>query len=266
MLRTDMTFFDRFERRWAWLAFPGFLRYYALFQVLVFVLQIIRPDLGAIFEFDRAKIFSGEVWRIVTMFFAGSQFGKPTLLNIGLLIFAVNFVFMVSDGLENAWGSFKASLFYYTGILLVLLANFGYATAIPATGTALFGAAFLAFATLFPKVEILLFFIIPVQVRFLGMFAALMILLNAISEPMLWPFYLVAYANYGIWAGIPSLRGRARIRQSEQRKKQFNSSKVDAAEAFHTCIVCQRNDVMDPEMDFRIGKDGDEYCEIHLPE
>ena len=117
-----MTIFDRLERRCGWLAFPGFLRYYALFHVLVYILQIIRPDIGQLFAFDRAKIFSGEVWRVATMFFAGSQFGTFNPVSLLLLIFAVSFVFMVSDGLENAWGSFKASLFYYTGIGLVLLA------------------------------------------------------------------------------------------------------------------------------------------------
>ena len=220
-----MTLFDRLERRFGWLAFPGFLRYYALFHILVFVLQLFSPDIGPVLAFDRAKIFSGEVWRVVTMFFANPQFGRPSLLNIALLIFAVNFVFMVSDGLENAWGAFKTSLFYYTGILLVLLANFIYPFAIPASGVALFGAAFIAFATLFPKTEILLFFIIPIQVRFLGMFAAALIVLSAISQPILLPFYLLAYTNYFIWAGIPALRGTARMIESGKTEKSVQLRK-----------------------------------------
>lgn len=257
-----MTFFDRMEHRFGWLAFPGFLRYYALFQVLVFVLQMFTPEIGTVLAFDREKIFSGEVWRVVTMFFANPQFGRPSLLNIALLIFAVNFVFMVSDGLENAWGAFKASLFYYTGIFLVLLANFIYPFNIPASGLTLFGAAFIAFATLFPKTEILLFFIIPVQVRFLGMFAAALIVLGAVSEPVLFPFYLLAYTNYFVWAGIPALRGTARLIESGKRKKAFNSGK----EAFHTCVVCKKTEISDPQLEFRIGADGEEYCTGHLPE
>lgn len=266
MFPADMTVFDRLERRFGWLAFPGFLRYYALLQILVFVLQLVRPDIGEILAFDRAKIFSGEIWRVATMFFSNSQFGKPTLINIAFLIFAVNFVFMVSDGLENAWGSFKASLFYYTGILLVLLASFIYPWAIPSSGIALFGAAFIAFATLFPKVEILLFFVIPVQVRFLGMFAGGVVLLGAISQPVLLPFYLAAYANYFIWAGIPALRGTAKLIESGKRKQRFNSGKATASVAFHTCAVCQKTDVSDPHAEFRIGSDGEEYCSGHLPE
>lgn len=260
-----MTFIDRLERRFGWLAFPGFLRYYALFHILVFVLQLFAPDIGAALAFDRAKIFSGEIWRVVTMFFANPQFGRPSLLNIALLIFAVNFVFMVSDGLENAWGAFKASLFYYTGIFLVLLANFVYPFAIPASGVTLFGAAFIAFATLFPRTEILLFFIIPIQVRFLGMFAAALIVLSAISMPILLPFYFLAYTNYFIWAGIPAMRGTARMIESGKRKRAFHSGKTAASEAFHTCVVCKKTDVSDPQLEFRIGMDGEEYCTEHLP-
>lgn len=259
-----MNFLDRLERRAPWLAFPGFLRYYALFHVLVFVLQIIRPDVGQALEFDRDKILSGEVWRVATMFFASSQFGRLSIMTLIFLFFAVNFVFMVSDGLEESWGDFKSSVFYYTGIGVVLVMNFIYPVPIPGSGTVLYGAAFLAFATLYPKKEILLFLILPVQIRFLGMFAGGLILLNAIGQPWLLPFYLCGYANYFIWAGIPALRGTARIIEAGKRKKVFNSSKLPASEAFHTCIVCRKTDVSDPQLEFRIGNDGEEYCVEHL--
>ncbi|MES2923063.1 MAG: hypothetical protein V4819_16020 [Verrucomicrobiota bacterium] len=262
-----MTLFDRLERRCGWLAFPGFLRYYALFHVLVFVLQLIRPDIGQVLEFDREKIFSGEIWRVATMFFANSEFGDPrSPVAIIFLIFAVNFVFMVGDGLENAWGAFKASLFFYTGILLVLAANFAYSVAVPLSGTVLYASAFLAFCTLFPKVEILLMFIIPIQVRFLGMLMAGGFLLTALSLPILLPFFIVAFANYFLWAGIPALRGTVRVIESGKRKKRFNAAKTPESEAFHTCVVCRKTDVTDPHMEFRIGSDGEEYCTGHLPQ
>ena len=259
-----MSFFDRLERRWGWLAFPGFLRYYALFHVLVFVLQMFRPDLGDLFEFDRSKILSGEIWRVATMFFANSQFGRVSLITLVFLFFAVSFVFMVSDGLEGAWGSFKTSLFYYMGIIGVLVMNFIYPVAIPASGTVLYGAAFLAFATLFPRVQIMLFMIIPVQVRFLGMFAGAMVLLTAVSKPILFPFYLVAYANYLLWAALPALRGTARVIEAGKRKKRFTAGKSQNREAFHTCAACKKTDVSDPQLEFRIGQDGEEYCTDHL--
>lgn len=248
------------------MAFPGFLRYYALMHVLVFVLQIFRPDIGQILEFDRAKIFSGEVWRIATMFFASSEFGTISPVSIIFLFFVVNFIFMVNDGLEAAWGVFKTSLFLYAGILGVLLMNFIYPVAIPASGTVLYGSAFLAFATVLPTVQIRLFLIIPIEVRYLGMLAGLLIIVSAFRVPILLPFFLVAYANYIFWAGIPALRGTARVIGAGQRRKKFNAGKTSASEAFHTCVVCKKTDVSDSQLEFRIGQDGEEYCLDHLPD
>ena len=262
----DMNVFDRLERRWGFLAFPGFLRYYALFQVMVFILQMFRPDIGDLLAFDREKILHGQVWRMATMFFSNGQFGTPGILSILLLVFAVNFVFMASDGLENAWGTFKASLFYYTGILLALLANFLYTTAIPYSGLTLFAASFLAFATLFPRVELLLFFVIPVQVRYLGMLMGAGLLLILAGAPGLLPFFLLTFANYLVWAAIPALRGTVRVLDASKRMKNFNAAKLPGGEAFHTCIICKKTDITDPHMEFRIGTDGEEYCAEHLPE
>ncbi len=261
-----MTIFDRLERRWGWLAFPGFLRYYALFQVLVFVLQLFRPGISEVLAFDRDKIFAGEIWRVATMFFSNGQFGTPGILSILLLFFAVNFVFMVSDGLEGAWGSFKATLFYYTGILLALIANFIYPFAIPFSGMTLFAASFLAFATLFPRAEILLFLIIPVQIRFLGIFMGVGILLTLARLPILMPFFVMTLANWFVWAAVPALRGTALLVDAAKRKKSFRSSKGAASEAFHSCLICGKTDLTDPRMEFRIAKDGEEYCVEHLPE
>jgi hypothetical protein len=259
-----MTFLDRLERRYGWISFPGFLRYYALFHVLVFVLKFFSQDIGQIFEFDRAKILSGEVWRIVTFFFATSQFGPPTLMSILFLIFAVNFAFMVGDGLESAWGAFRSSLFYYMGIALMMIANFCYPMNIPLSGFILYGSAFFAFATLFPKTEILLLLILPLQVRFLGFLQAGLVLLIIIGQPILAPFFVLGFANYLLFAGIPAMRGRAKIQESIQRRKQFNASKTSEGESFHHCVLCGRTDVTNPSLEFRVGNDGREYCVDHL--
>lgn len=262
-----MTIFDKLERRWGWLAFPGFLRYYAMFHVLVFILELIRPDIGQLLAFDREKIFAGEIWRVATLFFSISEFGSPrSFIAILLLAFAVNFAFMISDGIEGVWGVFKTTLFYYTGIVLIIIANFAYSAALPFSSAMLYASAILAFATLLPKVEILLYLILPVQMRFIGILTALGILFSVVKIPLLLPFFVVALANYFIWAGIPALRGSVRVIAAGKRKKAFNSGKISASEAFHTCAVCKKTDVSDPHAEFRIGSDGEEYCSSHLPD
>lgn len=254
------------ERRWGWMSFPGFLRYYALMHALVYVLQLVRPDMGALLEFDRGRILSGEVWRVVTFLFSSSGFSGVGLMGALFFYFMVMIAFMMSDALEGAWGVFKTSLFYYCGIFGLIVANFVIPNAMPGSGFLIYGTAFFAFATLFPRLEFLMFFILPVQVRFLAMIQAGMMVLGVLGNWLLLPFFLLGCANYLIFAGIPALRGTALVIESAQRRKRFNAAKEPEHEAFHACAVCGRTDVSDPRLEFRVGSDGREYCADHLPE
>lgn len=248
------------------MSFPGFLRYYALMHALVYVLQVVRPDIGALLEFDRARIFSGEVWRLVTFLFSSSGFAGTGMMGILFFFFMVMIAFMMNDALEGAWGVFKTSLFHYCGMLGLIIANFLFPNAMAGSGFLIYGTSFLAFATLFPRVEFLMFFILPVQVRFLAMIQAGLMILGVLGNWLLLPFFLIGCANYLIWAGIPALRGTAQIIESKQRRKRFNAAKETEERAFHTCASCDRTDVTDPGLEFRVGSDGREYCSDHLRE
>lgn len=260
-----MNGFDKWERRFGWLAFPSIIRYYALMHVLVYVLQIVRPDLSEVLDFDRARILSGEVWRVFTFYFAASQFGEVSPLSLLFLLCMVSFMFMVSDGLEGAWGSFKNSLFCYFGMLMILVANFVLPGEMPYSGLMIYSSAFFAFATLYPKVEIRLFLIIPVQVGFLGAAQGFFMLVACLFGPSLIPFYLLVTLNYILWAGIPALRGTAGVVKAVQRRSKFKSAGYPKNEAFHKCEVCGRTDTTDPALDFRVCEDGREFCQEHLP-
>ena len=261
-----MSRIDRLERRLGGLSFPGFLRYYAILHALVYVLQMVRPDIGQLLEFDRAKILSGEVWRVVTFLFASSGFGGMGLMGAIFFYFMVMIAFMMSDALEGAWGVFRTTMFHYCGIAGLIVANFIFPHAMQGSGFIIYGSAFLAFATLFPRIEFLMFFILPVQVRFLAWIQAAFLVLGVLGDFRMLPFFLLGYANYLVWAGIPALKGRKLVLESAQRRKRFNAAKEPENEAFYTCAVCGRTDVSDPDLHFRVGEDGREYCEEHLPE
>lgn len=254
------------ERRLGGLSFPGFLRYYALLHALVYLLQLVRPDIGALLEFSRPKIFAGEIWRVVTFLFSSSGLIAPGGMGLVMMVFMVMIAFMMSAALEEAWGVFKTTLFYACGILGLIVGNFLIPHAMPGSGFLLYGTAFLAFATLFPKVEFLLFFVLPVQVRFLAWVQAAGLLLAAWGDWRLLPFFLLGYANYLIFAGWPALRGTARVMGAAQRKRRFNAGTAPEGTAFHTCAACNRTDVTDAHLEFRVGRDGREYCLDHLKE
>jgi hypothetical protein len=109
-----------------------------------------------------------------------------------------------------------------------------------------------------------MFLIIPVQVRWLAMLGAVFLLIAAIGNPVYIGFLLLAFGNYLLWAGIPALRGQARVMKSVARKRKFDRYKLDEDESFHHCKTCGRTEVSDPELEFRMAADGEEYCTDHL--
>ena len=262
MIGAEMVFSKEIERRIGWVAFPGFLRYFALLHIMVYVLQIARPGIGVLLMFDRSRILAGEVWRLVTFLFASSGLGQFSSLGLVFMVFMVMIAFMMSDALESAWGVFKTSMFYYCGFVGLLVANFiqpGF------DGMFLYEAAFFAFATLFPRVEFRVMFILPVQVRFLAILGAAGLIWPGFSKPVWLLYLLLIFANYLLWAGIPAMRGMTRVAASGRRRERFNSARPSAANAFHRCAICGRSEVSDPHEEFRVGRDAVSYTHLTLP-
>jgi hypothetical protein len=264
MIGGEMVFSKGFERRFGWLVFPGFLRYFALLHALVYVLQIVQPRIGLLLMFNWGKIMDGEVWRVVTFLFASSGFGEVSPMGVIFMFFMVMIAFMINDALEGAWGVFKASMFYYCGIISMIVASFFYPVTMIGSGMFLYESAFFAFATLFPRVEFRLLFILPVQVRFLAILGAVVLLWPALSSPSWLVVLALSFANYLLWAGIPALRGKAREAAAGKRRSLFHAPKTSPNHAFHRCEVCGKTEVSDPHGEFRVGADGKEYCEDHL--
>lgn len=52
-----------------------------------------------------------------------------------------------------------------------------------------------------------------------------------------------------------------------RRRHQFRRAITEAhANALHECAVCRKTEHHDPDLEFRVGKNGNEYCIHHLPE
>jgi len=249
-----------------WLAFPGLLRFYAMLHLGVFVLQFFKPGLGRVLDFNLEAILSGQVWRVVTFLFSTS--GIPSNISLPFLIvffiFGMLLMFTISDALEGTWGVFRTSVFYYVGWITLLGANvlFG---GVPMSGLIFYASIFFAFATLFPRFQINLFMIIPVPVFILALVQAGFMILSIIRIPPLAIFYFIALLNYFLWCGIPAVLGQKMAVGSIQRRKAFNAKKMPKDEAFHTCATCGRTDISNPQLEFRMAVDGQEYCEEHLP-
>jgi hypothetical protein len=166
--------------------------------------------------------------------------------------------------LEEYWGEFRFNLFVFVGWIASVAAVF----AVPgwmATNLYLMASLLLAFAHLNPHFEIRLFFLFPVQMRWIGWLTWAWLGVEAFRGG--WPDRALVAAgvvNYFLFFGHDIWLG---VRGSSRRRARQREEERAAVTATHRCAVCGVTDLDDPNMQFRYcsqcgGKRG--YCMDHL--
>ena len=260
-----MRWINALERRFGHLAVPGLMRIIVAFNGLVFLLATVKPPLVDLLQLRPDRVLHGEVWRLVSYIFIPNVggLGLPPVLAVFLYL---QFLWLLGEGLEQAWGSFKLNLYYLTGMLGTTVAVFFFHTPDP-NGVYLNMSLFYAFATLFPNYPILLFFIVPVRVKWIALFTlagvALQLVTGGARDAV--PI-LVALVNYLLFFGPSWLTYWREQGRTMARKQEFQvAQQRDVEETLHHCKVCGRTEVSSPELEFRVASDGEEYCLAHLP-
>lgn len=207
----------RLERRFGRFAIPNLVGFIVGGMAIVWVLSLAKPEFQDRLSLDIQAVRHGEVWRLVTFLFI-----PPPSSPIWILI-NLYFTWWVGSSLEQNWGPFKFNAYYLLGAVGTIVAALVFG---PATNFWLDASLFLAFATVFPDVQILLFFVIPVRVKWLGIIAAAGIAYAAAMGTWGDRGSIVAsLANYLLffsehWYGVIKRRGvitRQRARREDMR-------------------------------------------------
>ena len=159
-----MNWLDKLERKLGRFALPGLMRVVVVGMALVFCCELLFPQamLEYYLYFSPALIAQGQVWRIFTFIFL------PPQSSLLFIVFALYFYYFIGNALENEWGSFRFTLYYLLGVVGTIIA--GLLTG-GATNSYLNLSLFFAFAWLFPDMQLMLFFVLPVKVKWLGWIA-----------------------------------------------------------------------------------------------
>jgi membrane associated rhomboid family serine protease len=253
-----MAWIDKLERRLGFLAVPGLIRIIVGFSALVFILVRLNPDFRFVLDLDPARIRHGEVWRLLTYIFI------PQTFSFLWIIFALWFLWFIGDGLERAWGPFRLTLYVIVGMVGTTTAAFFFGSNF--SNSMLIASLFFAFARFYPNEIIYAFFILPVKIKWLAWVSAALLLLGFFVNPNSYRMALVAaLSNYLIFFG-PQIVYEARHRQEvSTRRKRFEIQSRSEVEPLHKCAVCGATELTDSALDFRVARDGEEYCVPHLP-
>lgn len=254
-----MSFLDKLERRIGFIAVPRLLQALVTLTALVFLLVLLNPGFEKFLDLNPARIWHGEVWRLVTYIFL------PRTMGPFWLVLALWFLWFIGEGLERAWGAFRLTLYFLVGMIGTTIAAF-IARDTTFSNSMLVASLFFAFARFYPDEIIYVFFILPVKVKWLAWFSAVLLFYGFIAGTNAYRLALVAaLGNYLIFFG-PEFFSRARQQQEvSSRRRRFESQSRDEHEPLHRCAICGATELSDPNLEFRVARDGEEYCMEHLP-
>lgn len=251
------------ERRLGRFAIPGLVTYLVFGQAAVFVLNLAQPGSVELLFFDPGLIARGQWWRLVGFVLI------PPRMNVFFLFFALYFLYMIGQGVERAWGSFRLNLFYFLGVAAHV--GVGYLFGGGLTPDYLNLSLFLVFGTLYPDFEVLFFFILPIRMRWLAVLDAALLLLAVIGGgPVFGLCALFSLADYLLFFG-PELWSLMRLkRQVIENRVEFESSSVSAVVQAPPKRCAECGQTHEQGADIRLctcaacGEEGKYWCMAHL--
>ena len=258
---------DRFAYHYPNFGIPNLMKFIVAGNVIVFLLlRLSNYSLYGYLGFNWGQVLHLQLWRLVSFIFV------PDVSNIFYLIINLYFYYFIGNLLEREWGTPKFNLYYFSGVVLTVLV--GILSALISgqnvwiSGTSYVNLSmFFAFAMLYPETRFLLFYIIPVKVKWLALIDAVFFALSVLSSLIrldlagaLLP--IIALLNFFVffWTNIADeiayRRGRARHQTSHQtihfKSAVRQQRKKEAEQGYrHKCAVCGRTDTEYPDLEFR---------------
>lgn len=239
-------------------------------------------------------ILHGQIWRLVTWILIPPSSG-------GLFFTLIMLYFYCSIGttLERTWGTYRYNVYLFQGMLFTVAGSFllmGYCYLFKPTiflssltGTVLtiqtpadyfavialmFStyyinmSIFLAFAATFPEAQVLLMFIIPIKIKWMGMIYAVMLVFQFLSTNVYGKFAIGAsLLNFVVFFLTSRNMMYLNPKQIHRRQEFKRDVRRNTGITKHKCAICGRTEVDSPQMQFRFCSkcDGNyEYCEEHL--
>ncbi len=282
---------SKFEKKFGKYAIKNISLMLILCYAVGYAIQLIGGGFLGFLTLDPYKILHGQIWRIVTWIIV-----PPSSFNIFTIIMLF-FYYSVGTTLERTWGAYRYNVYLFSGMIFTVIGSFvamglcylfyGEVMAIPggaevmcASYSRLFSTYYinmsilLAFAATFPNAQVMLMFVIPVQMKWLGIIYGVMLVLDLFQNtgnPMANIFYRTAIVASLLNFVIFWFTSRSHINMSPReikRRQEFRHEvKKNMRPGGHKCTICGRTDADDPTLEFRYCSkcDGNyEYCQEHI--
>lgn len=274
-----MNWLDKLERKLGRYAIPNLTVYLLAGYVVGFAIMNFMPSLLNWITLEPGLILRGQVWRLISWALI------PPSTSLISLLFLVLLYYSLGSALERTWGTFRYNVYIFSGILFTVVAAFllygalyliyGVEFSLSSVGLIstnyITMSIFLAFAAIYPDMEVLLYFILPIKMKWMALVYAAMAVYYFIQGGIATRVAIAAsLLNFVIF--FLSSKNTRRFGPREQARKanfrkQSRPHMTYAGGARHRCAVCGRTELDDPNLEFRFCskcRGNYEYCQDHL--
>lgn len=286
---------SKFEKKFGKYAIKNLSLYLIICYIIGYVIMLLKPDFLSMLSLDPYKIIMEfQIWRLFTWVII-----PPGGLSIWVII-SLYFYWSLGTSLERTWGTYRYNVYLFTGFLCTILGSFLWLL----VGTLQFYPAFqvigktlietmelvgawasdnfstfyvnmsilLLFAFTFPDIQILLMFIIPIKVKWIGI--AYSVYLGALTVLYLFAgdiphiiLIVMSLLNFIIFFIRHKRRVKMSPKQMKRRVVYRTQTRRANASSRHKCAICGRTEADGDELEFRycskcVGNY--EYCQDHL--
>lgn len=270
--RTDgMNWIYKLERKFGRFAIPNLMMYLIIFAVAGFALNLINPYFFVQYlALNPEAVMHGQIWRLFTFVL------YPPDSDIFWFLLYMYLYYVMGSTLERAWGTFTFNLYMFLGIIGQVV---GAMLVYLITGwsgnyslTYVYLSLLMGYALAFPDAQLLLFFIIPIKVKWIAIFEVVMFISSFITGGIATKVMIIM-SMINVIIFFVSMYGR-RVRHAPRqavRRAQFEHQTRQASPRQgvprHRCAVCGRTELDDENLEFRYCSQCDgqyEYCMEHL--
>lgn len=272
-------------------AIPNLTLYLIICYGIGYLMQYLVPAGYQYLMLDPFLVLKGQVWRLVTWILI-----PPDSSNIFFVLITLYLYYSLGGLLERIWGTYKYNVYLFSGLLFTILGAFvlcGYSVLMGAQPTMYTGlyllnngsavyfgqfstyyinmSIFLACAASIPDVQVLLMFLFPIKVKWLGIVYGIILLVNCIQGGIAtWIVVIFSLLNFLVF--FLRSKGKMHLSVGQIRRQQEFHQKMRSAGQMkgitrHKCAVCGRTELDGDDLEFRFCSkcNGNyEYCQYHL--
>ena len=272
-------------------AIPNLTLYLIICYGIGYLMQYLVPAGYQYLMLDPFLVLKGQVWRLVTWILI-----PPDSSNIFFVLITLYLYYSLGGLLERIWGTYKYNVYLFSGLLFTILGAFvlcGYSVLMGAQPTMYTGlyllnngsavyfgqfstyyinmSIFLACAASIPDVQVLLMFLFPIKVKWIGIVYGIILLVNCIQGGIAtWIVVIFSLLNFLVF--FLRSKGKMHLSVGQIKRQQEFHQKMRAAGQTkgitrHKCAVCGRTELDGDDLAFRFCSkcNGNyEYCQYHL--